>query len=99
MTDSEKVLTYEDAKRLCRVAFDGGVDYGEACVRYSCNAVAYDWEHWLAKNERLFRPAPTVEGVLRELEDMRGNGATYGDVIRRCSDLAATLRKLLEVDA
>lgn len=66
MSDSDKVLTYEEAKELCKKAFDGGIDYGTASMRYSCNAVAYDWEHWLRKNERLFKPRPTVEDVLQE---------------------------------
>jgi len=38
---------------------------------------------------------PTVEDVLRELEGMRGNGATYEDVVARCDELAKTLRGLL----
>lgn len=67
MNDNEKVLTYDEAKQLCRAAFDGGALYGQESMRYHVNAVAYDWEHWLAKNERLFRPKPTVEDVLREL--------------------------------
>lgn len=66
MSDSEKVLTYEEAKELCKKAFDGGMTYGETSMRYSCNAVAYDWDHWLKKNEGLFKPKPTVEDVLRE---------------------------------
>ena len=47
-------------------AFDGGALYGSESMRYGVNARAYDWEHWLAKNERLFKPRPTVEDVLRE---------------------------------
>ena len=69
MSDSEKVLTYEEAKELCKKAFDGGMTYGETSMRYSCNAVAYDWDHWLKKNEGLFRPKPTVEDVLCEMLD------------------------------
>jgi hypothetical protein len=38
---------------------------------------------------------PTVEDVLLELEGMRGNGATYEDVVARCDELAKTLRGLL----
>ena len=60
----EKALTYEEAKQLCMKAFDGGATYGSESVRYGVNARAYDWEHWLAKNERLFKPRPTVEDVL-----------------------------------
>ena len=63
----EKVLTYEEAKHLCELTFDGGSFYGSESMRYHCDAVAYDWEHWLKENERLFRPKPTVEGVLREM--------------------------------
>ena len=37
----------------------------------------------------------TVEDVLKELEGMRGNGATYEDVVARCSELAAELRELI----
>jgi hypothetical protein len=33
--------------------------------------------------------------VIDELEGMRGNGATYEDVVTRCADLAKTLRELL----
>ena len=60
MSDCEKVLTYEDAKQLCLRAFDAGALYGSESMRYGVNAVAYDWEHWLAENERLFKPRPTV---------------------------------------
>lgn len=66
MSDCEKVLTYEEAKQMCMKAFDGGATYGSESMRYGVNARAYDWEHWLAKNERLFKPRPTVEDVLRE---------------------------------
>jgi len=66
MTDTDKVLTYEEAKQLCRMAFDAGADYGSTSMQFNCNAVAYDWEHWLQKNESLFKPKPTVEDVLRE---------------------------------
>lgn len=66
MKGDEKALTYEEAKQLCRMAFDAGADYGIESARFHCNAVAYDWEHWLNKNEHLFMPKPTVEDVLRE---------------------------------
>lgn len=66
MKDDEKALTYEEAKQMCRMAFNAGVDYCNASMQYHCNAVAYDWEHWLNKNEHLFMPKPTVEDVLRE---------------------------------
>ena len=62
----EKALTYEEAKQMCMKAFDGGATYGSESMRYGVNARAYDWEHWLAKNERLFKPRPTVEDVLAE---------------------------------
>lgn len=39
----------------------------------------------------------TVEDVLRDMEGMRGNNATYEDVIRRCAELAAELRELMGV--
>lgn len=64
--DEDKALTYEEAKQLCRMAFDAGADYHSTCTQFNCNAVAYDWDHWLKRNERLFRPKPTVEDVLRE---------------------------------
>lgn len=73
MSADEKVLTYEDAKQLCMKAFDGGALYGSESVRYGVNAVAYDWEHWLKKNESLFKPEPTVEDVL--FESLRHFGA------------------------
>ena len=67
MSADEKVLTYEDAKQLCLKAFDAGALYGSESMRYGVNAVAYDWEHWLKKNESLFKPEPTVEDVLCEM--------------------------------
>lgn len=87
MTDSEKVLTYEEAKQLCRMAFDAGADYGSTCMQYNCNAVAYDWEHWLAKNARLFRPKPTVEDVL--YDSLRH----FGAVEERTPEVEEWLRK------
>lgn len=69
MSADEKVLTYEEAKQMCMKAFDGGALYGSESMRYGVNATAYDWEHWLKKNESLFRPKPTVEDVLREFGD------------------------------
>lgn len=65
----EKALTYEEAKQLCMKAFDGGALYGSESMRYGVNARAYDWDHWLKKNECLFKPKPTVEDVLREMAD------------------------------
>ena len=69
----EKDLSYEEAKQLCQMAFDAGVDYHHTCVQFNCNAVAYDWEHWLKRNERLFRPKPTVEDVLADVADRAAN--------------------------
>ena len=68
--DEDKALTYEEAKQLCQMAFDAGVDYHSTSVQFNCNAVAYDWEHWLKRNEGLFRPKPTVEDVLAEMLDV-----------------------------
>ena len=39
----------------------------------------------------------TLEDVLRDMEGMRGNNATYEDVVRRCAELAAELRELMVV--
>ena len=85
--DEDKALTYEEAKQLCQMAFDAGVDYHSTSVQFNCNAVAYDWEHWLKRNERLFRPKPTVEDVLREFA--YGLGVPVAD-----SYVAATAAKL-----
>ena len=85
--DEDKVLTYEEAKQLCRIAFDAGADYGSTSMQFNSNAVAYDWEHWLKKNERLFMPKPTVEDVLREFA--YGLGVPVAD-----SYVAATAAKL-----
>lgn len=83
----EKDLSYEEAKQLCRIAFDAGADYGSTSMQFNCNAVAYDWEHWLKKNERLFMPKLTVEDVLREFA--YGLGVPVAD-----SYVAATAAKL-----
>lgn len=72
MSDSEKVFTYEEAKELCREAFNGGTIYGDESMRYHTDAVAYDWNNWLKRHEHLFRPAPTVEDVLREFAEGLG---------------------------
>ena len=85
--DEDKVLTYEEAKQLCRIAFDAGADYGSTSMQFNCNAVAYDWEHWLKKNERLFMPKPTVEDVLRKFAE--GLGVPVAD-----SYIAASAAKL-----
>lgn len=61
----EKALTYEEAKQLCMKAFDGGALYGSESMRYGVNARAYDWDHWLKKNECLFKPK-TCETVWLE---------------------------------
>jgi len=87
MSDCEKVLTYEEAKQMCMKAFDGGATYGSESVRYGVNARAYDWEHWLKENERLFKPKPTVEDVLREFA--YGLGVPVAD-----SYIAASAAKL-----
>lgn len=87
MSDTEKVLTYEEAKGMCRDAFNGGVLYGSESVRYGTNAVAYDWNHWFKDHEHLFRPAPTVEDVLREFA--HGLGVPVAD-----SYIAATADRL-----
>ena len=88
----EKVLTYEEAKQMCMKAFDGGAIYGSESMRYGVNARAYDWEHWLAENERLFKPKPTVEDVLREFTDAilewSGKSGTVAEV-GTWSDVAA----------
>lgn len=85
MSEGEKVLTYEEAKQMCMKAFDGGATYGSESVRYGVNARAYDWEHWLKKNESLFRPKPTVEDVLREMAvdwDCAADGEDKAAVLR-----------------
>lgn len=83
----EKDLSYEEAKQLCQMAFDAGADYGSTSMQFNCNAVAYDWEHWLKKNECLFKPKPTVEDVLREFAE--GLGVPVAD-----SYIAASAAKL-----
>lgn len=87
MGETEKVFTYEEAKELCRKAFRDGAIYGSESSRYHTDAVAYDWNHWLKKNEHLFRPKPTVEDVLREFAE--GLGVPVAD-----SYLAVSAAKL-----
>ena len=85
--DEDKVLTYEEAKQLCRIAFDAGADYGRTSMQFNCTSVAYDWDHWLKKNECLFKPKPTVEDVLRQFAE--GLGVPVAD-----SYIAAAAAKL-----
>lgn len=77
MSDSEKVFTYDEAKELCRKAFNGGTMYGGESVRDGTNAVAYDWNHWFKDHEHQFMSAPTVEDVLREFA--KGLGVPVAD--------------------
>lgn len=101
MSDSEKVLTYEEAKELCKKAFDGGVTYGSESMRYSCNAVAYDWDHWIKKNEGLFRSKPTVEGVLMEFHERMDELGTTDQCVGsdRADAVDALLRERAELIA
>ena len=90
--DEDKVLTYEEAKQLCRIAFDAGADYGSTSMQFNCNAVAYDWEHWLKRNEGLFRPKPTVEDVLREYAIKCEEAGNSGPEVKRlATEYAAQL--------
>lgn len=66
MSDTDKVLTYEEAKQLCRKAFDGGATYGSESMRYGVNARAYDWDHWLKKHESLFHTPDTWERIIAD---------------------------------
>lgn len=103
--DEDKVLTYEEAKHLCRIAFDAGADYGSTSMQFNCNAVAYDWEHWLKRNEGLFRPKPTVEDVLREfverLDEIGSEDDCVGEAEQECRacirrDIAAAYAEYAE---
>ena len=78
MSDDEKVLTYEEAKQMCMKAFDGGAVYGSESMQFGVNATAYDWDHWLRKNESLFKPKPTVEDVMVEFAT-DWESAQYGE--------------------
>ena len=99
MSESEKVLTYEDAKQMCKKAFDGGAAYGSGSMMYHANAVAYDWEHWLKKNESLFKPKPTVEDVLREMLDAWGELPAEATNEAIVAEYAAKLRLAEREDA
>lgn len=88
--DEDKVLTYEEARQMCRIAFDAGADYGSTCTQFNCNAVAYDWEHWLKKNEGLFRPKPDRRGRAAGVRLRAGRSSRRQLRCRRCreADLA-----------
>ena len=96
MKDDAKALTHEEAKQLCRMAFDGGADYCSTSMQYHCNAVAYDWEHWLNKNERLFMPKPTVEDLLDEFasayDRISGEDEGHQEYLNLVAEFAAKLR-------
>lgn len=99
MADADYV-TLEEAKQLCKKAFDAGADYGSTCMQFNCNALAYDWEHWLKKNESLFKPKQTVEDVLLEFADRVCNsGHQWGlDALDIVTEYAAKLRLAEETD-
>ena len=83
MSGNEKALTYEEAKRIAKMAFYGGIEYERTCMQYNCDAKAYNWEGWLKEHAALCRPKPTVEDVLREFVDALD--------IDRCEDFNATI--------
>lgn len=96
MSEGEKALTYEEAKQMCMKAFDGGATYGGESVRYGVNARAYDWEHWLKKNESLFRPKPTVEDVLAEFALACEDAGNAGPEVARIAAEYAKRLTLIE---
>lgn len=94
MSDTEKVLSYEEAKQLCMKAFDGGTTYGIESMRYGVYAWAYDWEHWLEKHESLFKPTDTWESVIYDAMQAGRTDATVDvtPLIERCKALAGENR-------
>lgn len=99
MNDSDKVLTYEEAKQLCMRAFDGGALYGSESMRYGVNARAYDWDHWLKENERLFRPKSIVEDVMVEFATDWESAQDGEDKTAVLKEYAAKLRMAESEDA
>ena len=99
MNDSDKVLTYEEAKQLCMKAFYGGATYGSESMRYGVNARAYDWDHWLKENERLFRPKSTVEDVMVEFATDWESAQDGEDKTAVLKEYAAKLRLAESEDA
>ena len=95
----EKALTYEEAKRLCQMAFDAGVDYARTSLQFNCNAIAYDWEHWLEKNKRLFKPEPTVDDVLTEFALACEDAGNAGPEVARIAAEYAKRLTLAKEDA
>lgn len=78
--------------RGCSLTILGGRKWWtiECCYdRYSGTS-----EYVSAKSCHHVKPR-TIGVVLKELEGMRGNGATYEDVVARCSELADELRELI----
>lgn len=88
----DKVTEHEDGHTF---KVDGFMDWGGewwVFMRGGIQAPASKCTHYCE---------PTTEDVLTELEGMRGGYATYEDVVMRCAELAAILRKrwkLGEVD-
>ena len=98
MGNEDKVLTYEEAKQLCREAFDAGAVYGSESMRYGVDAVAYNWDHWLKSNEDMFRPQPTLEDLLCELLNEYHEGECTLEE-SRLAEYATRMRKALAGDA
>lgn len=101
MNDTDKVLTYEEAKQLCMKAFDGGALYGSESMRYGVNATAYDWNHWLQKNESLFKPKPTVEQGCGRMSKP-SDGMTFNELRHEfdwISDFHSRMAKRIRGDA
>lgn len=87
IADRIEDAAHEEAKRIAKMAFDGGIEYERTCMQYNCDAKAYNWEGWLKRHAELFRPKPTVQSVLREFAD--GLGVPVAD-----SYIAAAAAKL-----
>ena len=92
IADSIEDAAHEEAKRVAKLAFEGGIEYERTCRQYNCDAKAYNWDGWLKSHAALFSPKPTVEDVLREFTgailEWSGKSGSVAEV-GTLSDIAA----------
>ncbi len=78
IADRIEDAAHEEAKRIAKLAFQGGIEYVRTSRQYNCDAKAYNWDGWLNRHAALFRPKPTVQSVLREFAEKITDSQTPG---------------------
>lgn len=70
MSYEKRMFTCDEAKRICKEAFETGTDCGRDSMRYYADTRTSGWKKWLEQNEQLlFAPmSPIVDDVLQDFQ-------------------------------